>query len=883
MGNKMAVAKSEEVEEKVEAEVKIEASKTLEGHGGPVNALALLSNGRLLSGSKNKTIKLWDVAKGQRLKTLEGHGGAVLALALLPDGKLLSGGREDRKIKLWDVKQGLCLKTLMGHGGAVLALALLPDGRLLSGAEDKTIKLWDVEQGLCLKTLMGHRGEVYALALLPDGRLLSGSGDETIKLWDVEQGQCLKTLEGHEGAVTSLVLMPDGRLLSGGREDGKIKLWDVKQGRCLNTLDGHGGPVWALALLPDGRLLSGSDDKTIKMWDVEQGQCLKTLDEHSDRVNVLALMPDGRLLSGSDDKTIKLWDLRGLQLLKERIPVAEMAEVAAVPVQTILPAAKPAAQLGVVATAPKPERLVVAAGPVVSKSVEATPVVPKPAEKPVVTAPIAAAAPTPPKAEAITIRSKEVVAPEIKVAPAPWAVIQEAGQRHQLLSASVQKLTTLEANHQVLLVDAQKQQQSLAHLQEQLESEHLDVETKRLLQGRAVELASSLELARQKLNEQAEQQHIMGKLALAEYYLAFQWVLNDTLISAKAVHGEFTQASDDHFKAQKVGGYLKAVGDAMPIAGIVLKVLGAIAQKWGKVQQVQAVNRLASFCVGAASLEAFAEHLARQLALYQEQALLKFPVPGRSIVDRLKALGKKVTADCIDTAIKGKAEEDVERLVRGILEGKIPHPAPAMPGDLNLAPYREAIIGKQASQASCVAVVLQQQTVSRASAVVVAKGPEVTAVMRTDVDTHTTVTLLLQKTAELERQLAEREQRDREVERQLAEHREQLERVKKQASAESDGSVEVDGGDQAQVMVQKQLQKDKAAAASRGQGGQQRQVISQLWQEVQDLREAVVEDRGRLEILEKESGSGAAAPGSKPSANKEAEEADAVRSKLFQS
>ena len=88
---------------------------------------------------------------------LEGHTDWVEALALLPDGRLASGS-EDKTIRLWDVKTGAETARLEGHtaevnpllfprGGRVTALALLPDGRLASGSEDQTIRLWDVKTG----------------------------------------------------------------------------------------------------------------------------------------------------------------------------------------------------------------------------------------------------------------------------------------------------------------------------------------------------------------------------------------------------------------------------------------------------------------------------------------------------------------------------------------------------------------------------------------------------------------------------------------------------------------------------------------------------------------------------------------------------------------
>jgi len=72
---------------------------------------------------------------------LTGHTSWVNVLTVLPDGSLVSGS-EDKTIKIWDVKNGQTIKTLTGHTGFLSALTVLPDGSLVSGSWDNTIKIW---------------------------------------------------------------------------------------------------------------------------------------------------------------------------------------------------------------------------------------------------------------------------------------------------------------------------------------------------------------------------------------------------------------------------------------------------------------------------------------------------------------------------------------------------------------------------------------------------------------------------------------------------------------------------------------------------------------------------------------------------------------------
>ena len=175
---------------------------------------------------------------GPLLQTFAGHTGGVTALAVLPDGRALSGS-EDGTLRLWDLASGES-RVLAGHTGGVTALAVLPDGRALSGSDDGTLRLWDLASGES-RVLAGHTHRVTALAVLPDGRALSGSDDHTLRLWDLASGES-RVLAGHTGWVTALAVLPDGRALSGS-DDGTLRLWDLASGES-RVLAGHTGWVY---------------------------------------------------------------------------------------------------------------------------------------------------------------------------------------------------------------------------------------------------------------------------------------------------------------------------------------------------------------------------------------------------------------------------------------------------------------------------------------------------------------------------------------------------------------------------------------------------------------------------------------------------------------
>jgi WD40 repeat protein len=290
------------------------------GHSAEVRSISLSPDGRrALSGSVDKTLKLWDVATGRLLRTFEGHAGWVMSVALSPDGRSALSGSSDRTLKLWDVA-GRLLRTFEGHADEVASVAFSPNGRsALSGSSDRTLKLWDVATGRLLRTFEGHSAEVRSISLSPDGRsALSGSVDKMVKLWDVATGRPLRTFEGHADEVASVAFSPDGRSALSSSEWGTLKLWDAATGRLLRTFEGHADEVASVAFSPDGRsALSSSEWGTLKLWDAATGRLLRTFEERTGGVTSLAFTPDGRsALSGSLEKTVKLWDVSAGRLLR---------------------------------------------------------------------------------------------------------------------------------------------------------------------------------------------------------------------------------------------------------------------------------------------------------------------------------------------------------------------------------------------------------------------------------------------------------------------------------------------------------------------------------------------------------------------------------------
>jgi len=288
--------------------------QTLEGHAGDVRSVALSGDGRFaLSGSGDRSVRLWQLDSGRAVRTFNGHTDCVRSVCLTPDGRLALSGSWDSTLRLWDVATGKCLRVLEGHSNYVNSVVLSPTGRrAFSGSWDKTLRFWHVPTGQCLQTFQGHDNYVDSVCPSPDGRfVLSGSEDNTARLWEVASGRCLRCFEGHTDWVQSVFLSIDARWAISGSKDWTVRLWDVATGRLERVFEGHTSPVNSVCLSPDGLwAISGSKDKTVRLWEVATGRLVHVFEGHTSPVNSVSISPDSRFaLSGGEDSTLRLWQV----------------------------------------------------------------------------------------------------------------------------------------------------------------------------------------------------------------------------------------------------------------------------------------------------------------------------------------------------------------------------------------------------------------------------------------------------------------------------------------------------------------------------------------------------------------------------------------------
>lgn len=298
--------------------------REFEAHTDAVRAVAVFSDGRrVVTGSADKTLCLWDLEEGVVLKKMEGHRNAIRAIVVSRDEQFIASGDYNGELIAWDSDtRNPLTQIIKAHFGSIYSLDFSADGALLAtGSLDGTVKLWSTSTWCLQGSPIDCHAAVYCIRYAPSGEHLAIATFKDVQILITDTRECIANFTAHAVFNLSLAWMPDGsRLFSASTIlDPTIRAWDPSTWKQVgDPWTGHTYQVNAIAVNSTGTLVaSASDDKHVRLWRLSDRRTFAIF-KHSDNVYCVAFSTDGKhIISGSANKKVLQWAIPEVALRED--------------------------------------------------------------------------------------------------------------------------------------------------------------------------------------------------------------------------------------------------------------------------------------------------------------------------------------------------------------------------------------------------------------------------------------------------------------------------------------------------------------------------------------------------------------------------------------
>ena len=274
----------------------------------------------VVTGSGDHGLRVYNLRSGKQSRQLYskryGHSDWVTSVAILNDGRVLSGSM-DKRLCLWEKGVVKC-QDLVGHNGSISKVAVDDNNVAISAAYDSSLLVWRLDGLECVQGLFhGHKEAVMEFAWA-NSLCVSGDRSGGIAIWDINTGKALLSRQGHAGAVSKIHLHSDGSnsnlILSGGLRDGKLNVLDMRTLKNTQSAQIHSGSINFVGMTDTTHLVTGSADKTVKVFDMRNtGGLKKPLQTFkcTDAVFCGELVANKLAVVGTGDGNLLAFDISG--------------------------------------------------------------------------------------------------------------------------------------------------------------------------------------------------------------------------------------------------------------------------------------------------------------------------------------------------------------------------------------------------------------------------------------------------------------------------------------------------------------------------------------------------------------------------------------------
>jgi len=254
--------------------------------------------------------------------THHAHTASLSAVAV--NSRFVVTGSKDKTIHIYDMKKKIDHGALVHHNGTITCLKFYGNRHLISGAEDGLICVWDAKKWECLKSIKAHKGHVTFLSIHPSGKLaLSVGTDKTLRTWNLVEGRSafIKNIKQNAHIVE---WSPRGEkyivvILN------KIDVYQLNTASVSGTITNE-KRISSVTFLSESVLAVAGDEEVVRFFDCDSLMCLCEFKAHENRIKDMFSfeVPEHHvIITASSDGFIKMWKLKQ----DKKVPPSLLCEI----------------------------------------------------------------------------------------------------------------------------------------------------------------------------------------------------------------------------------------------------------------------------------------------------------------------------------------------------------------------------------------------------------------------------------------------------------------------------------------------------------------------------------------------------------------------------
>ncbi|XP_063968859.1 protein qui-1-like [Lytechinus pictus] len=288
--------------------------RTIQKHDGPISCVSVTPDcQRVISGALDGLVRVFNIEDGELVWNLTGSLESLVSVKSNKYSNILIAASADCKVRTWSLRDFSQLNVIEGQGGIMTHMTVSGDDMFfLRSYEDSRLNMSCLVTGTFVHTLEGHKGKIVDICMCPEG-LYAGiaTSEQVIYVYNVRSQELLQTLTGHSAPIRKVSITPNGHFLVSASSDGNVKVWLLPKPKTKETdnTKAHTDKVTCLAMSRDANFaITGSSDCSLKLWNMDLCQIIHSFCDHTKPISCVAMADNGSFaVSGSEDTTVKVW------------------------------------------------------------------------------------------------------------------------------------------------------------------------------------------------------------------------------------------------------------------------------------------------------------------------------------------------------------------------------------------------------------------------------------------------------------------------------------------------------------------------------------------------------------------------------------------------